>query len=923
MAMLDLTTFDQMVGAATDQTGPPVAGYIQACSTRLYAYQIERDQDAYWSKDFGANYFDSDFYVYGSFTVETAVASSIVYLWAVSTLGNDELNGVDTSSGSWLSLSLQAGAGPTFDLYLQTCRAGAKTAATKIYTIGRRERYRAIYYRIDWDADGAGGGAGRLTVAFYDDPACTLTLPMTATTHDAAGTVTGLRHFFAFSSHNSTNNGYDADVWTGNFYVNEAPPAMFTTYASSIPVSWDSDFDCTTEDDWTTVSEPAGSTFGVDDSPAVLCMTGNNATDAVWPLARATGAATRKASVAQTQWDFSSMTADYAGCKMPLFGLSHGSDPTTNWGYFAFIAESSGTHYIRLAYSKVTGASAAWSWVYSASALAATHPYSNVVTPGHTYDVCIAHENNSLNESWIFLYIRDLDGTGEATKWRCVDSMEWVLGTLPVGAAYDWKTATLDMDYAYLGNMSGLTANVGGECWCHNYFKHDGSVFFLSCARGGSGDSTLLAFYRRAECHMLDTNSVGELLLSTDDGATWTPCADVMDDDPNHDYRHGRMIWDSANTRWLIASCEVHADTVGHIYTLTADGATIADSGLAEQSFFLEGSSMVENGVWFIGGEGPDDDTSAYFCRYTIADHTLTKARVCSFYEITGLTNLRAGEPFYWRCSDDSNRLRALVRLDSTDGPIIQFKYFKCLLDKDATNEGADMQTGTADGNTLNKLVCSTGAFTTTATGRSNPVQAGYVVRNTTDESVGYVGAVDSATTLSIVDDAGDPLDLFPDGNEDFEVVCWSKPYTPAIAEEYYLHGGWLGAYVHKGHLYLQGYDRDASQLNVGAARSWVGKASEIDMSLIAERIWSPEGARLPTDGNLWDVGNGQITAAQQSGNHYLDVTTGMGAVAFFMRLDAVDQLTPVIGKINGQDVTRMKWNGQTGGKWNGFALAT
>lgn len=922
MAMLDLTTFDQMVGAATSQTGPPELGKIQACSTRLYAYQIERDQDAYWSKDFTSireNYFDSDFYVYGMFDVETAVASSIVYLWGVSSVGNNDLNGVDVGNGSWLSLSLQAGAGPVFNLYLQSCRAGDPGTGTLIYTVGRRERYRAIYYRIDWDAS-----ENTMTVQFYDDPACTIMLPMTATTHVAEGSVSGLTHFYAFSSHNSTNDGYDADVWTGNFYVDEAPPAMFTTYASSIPVSWDDEFDCTTEDDWTTLAEVDPSQFKVDDSPAVLYMSGDTTGKNDWPLARASGAASYSGSVAQTQWDFTTMATDYAGCKMPLFGLSHGSDPTTNWGYFAFIAESGGTHYIRLAYSKVDGPVPAWSWVYSTSALAATHPYSNVVTPGHTYDVCIAHENNSLNESWLFLYIRDLDGTGEQAQWRCVDSMEWVLGTYGVGGTYDWTTATLDMDYAYLGNMSGLASNVGGECWCHEYFKHDGSIFFMSISRGGSGDANILASYRRASCHLVAGGGIREFLLSTDDGATWTPCADKLDDDPNHTYMHARHIWDSANSRWLICSGEYHGDAVGHVYTMTADGATIADSGLAEQSFYLEGGSMVENGVWFIGGEGPDDDTSAYFCRYTIADHTLTKARVCSYFDIAGF---RAGEPFFFRCSTDSNKLHALVRLDGA-APVIQYRYFKCLLDKDATNEGADMETGNATSYEQYKLVVSTADFTASnGTTRFNAVPVGAVIRNTTTEAVGYVSAV-AATKLTIVDADGDPLELFPDEgagaqNDGYEVACWSLPYQPAIAEEYYVRGGWLGAYAFKGALYLQGYDRDASQLNVGAARSWVGKASEIDMSLIAERIWSPEGARLPTDGNLWDVGNGQIIAAQQTGNHYLDVTTGMGAVAFFMRLDAVDQLAPVIGKINGQGVTRMKWNGQTGGKWNGFALAT
>ncbi len=59
------------------------------------------------------------------------------------------------------------------------------------------------------------------------------------------------------------------------------------------------------------------------------------------------------------------------------------------------------------------------------------------------------------------------------------------------------------------------------------------------------------------------------------------------------------------------------------------------------------------------------------------------------------------------------------------------------------------LYSGTADGNTANKLIDSGETF---------------------DGTKGFVGAIDSDTTLSIVDAAGDDLDLCPDGNEDYQI---------------------------------------------------------------------------------------------------------------------------------------------------------
>ena len=97
---------------------------------------------------------------------------------------------------------------------------------------------------------------------------------------------------------------------------------------------------------------------------------------------------------------------------------------------------------------------------------------------------------------------------------------------------------------------------------------------------------------------------------------------------------------------------------------------------------------------------------------------------------------------------------------------------------------------GTANGNVLNKLIDTTrpiqvnpsiGGFTQTLKTPINigqvafggqGVQVGDVVYNTTNNTLGLVGAIDSDTTLSIVnsDGSGIALDLFPLGTEAYAI---------------------------------------------------------------------------------------------------------------------------------------------------------
>ena len=76
--------------------------------------------------------------------------------------------------------------------------------------------------------------------------------------------------------------------------------------------------------------------------------------------------------------------------------------------------------------------------------------------------------------------------------------------------------------------------------------------------------------------------------------------------------------------------------------------------------------------------------------------------------------------------------------------------------DKDA------LETGTATATTTNKLVDSTQNFTKT-------VQLRDLVVNTTDDTVAFVSAVDSDTTLSLVDVANSAANIMADG-ESYEI---------------------------------------------------------------------------------------------------------------------------------------------------------
>ena len=80
------------------------------------------------------------------------------------------------------------------------------------------------------------------------------------------------------------------------------------------------------------------------------------------------------------------------------------------------------------------------------------------------------------------------------------------------------------------------------------------------------------------------------------------------------------------------------------------------------------------------------------------------------------------------------------------------------------SGQSAPISTGTADQNAANKLKVSTADFTV------DGVQVRDIAVNTTDSTAAFIGVIDSSTTLSLVDISNSNSDVFPDGNETYEI---------------------------------------------------------------------------------------------------------------------------------------------------------
>ena len=88
------------------------------------------------------------------------------------------------------------------------------------------------------------------------------------------------------------------------------------------------------------------------------------------------------------------------------------------------------------------------------------------------------------------------------------------------------------------------------------------------------------------------------------------------------------------------------------------------------------------------------------------------------------------------------------------------------------SGQSAPVVTGTADGNTANKLIDSTKNFVDGLNESGIFIQKRDIAVNITDSTAAFIKEVDSGagTTLSLVDVANSNVDVFPDGNETYEI---------------------------------------------------------------------------------------------------------------------------------------------------------
>lgn len=86
------------------------------------------------------------------------------------------------------------------------------------------------------------------------------------------------------------------------------------------------------------------------------------------------------------------------------------------------------------------------------------------------------------------------------------------------------------------------------------------------------------------------------------------------------------------------------------------------------------------------------------------------------------------------------------------------------------SSQSVPVVTGTADTNTTNKLVDSTASFTNAVSKGDNFIQVRDVVVNTSTGNAAFVGNVPSLSTIDLVDINNNAIDIFPNGNEPYEI---------------------------------------------------------------------------------------------------------------------------------------------------------
>lgn len=846
---------DDMEDLDTDYTEVEGAGggFLVVTDPRAYFWYVSRNESTYLYKDFGAAYFDGDFTHIFSTSLDIDDTFSWCAVWMLGNYVKDCQDYLDDDDSALLVAQYE----DEIRLY-EFDGAAVNTDAANIYTVPSYYEDRPLYCTVVRDE--SVGTYGTLYLYIYSDASRTTLLNTQTITLGTSKK--DFRYLFPFNSRNSGDPGYTSTGWTGELYIDGNSPSAGLFDRTNMAFIANPDFTDDMEDfttGWTINAKGSSSksdTWAYDGTYSAYLQ----------PEGDSSGGG----------GGYTSISGDYAqGClawivanvtSLPSGDMFHCvavKDSGIAGAYVASVRESGGYNYWRLRYYS------GGSWHETSQTT-----FTMDLNTNYMVKLTVADDVYPVANKILFLWImHDSDNDGSFINedlWACVESLD--VGDI---SAYDW-------DRLYIGYVGGASGDYGSTGYIDNVNYHSGLLWGGGIARGGTNDETLLYGVKIGNKHGVDYDERIDFSKSTSDGAqeTWT-YIDSVDEWANLGLYHAWPIWDSVNNRFFIcvtarASGE---DAVKTLY-YTSDGSTLTHQGNSSISAWIHPSRIQDAvgsedyaiaGVDYIDYTDRHDPATNYSCYGTLELEDDFTLNVAPIYRSDDIPGYKQSETHTWERSSDNNKL-AIVRLDITPGSsaVAEIIYFICLDTATDETEGLNMETGTADTDTLNHLEHSGANF--------GDVQVGWTVRNLTDDDIGWVAEVVSSTKLHIHDYNGNNYDLFPDGDENYEVVCWSKWYHPVPEDiEYKGVSAHLSAYKFLNELWFQGRDT-----NSNPDCAFVGIASDTDLDFRVQQTWSITSS---TEDDL-DAGNGDIDAKTLGeGNVLLDFATNVGT-AWFWQMD-------------------------------------
>jgi hypothetical protein len=771
---------------------------------------------------------------------------------------------------------------------------GTWQSSATTYTIPTRYRYRPLGLKVV-------RSGSTLTLNVYSDAAEQVCLTTGAVPTLALTSVEDYDNLYLLNTYYDNTASTAVSGMVGQLYIDEAPPAYFTVADSALlpfdlPIA-----------DWGGIHDGDH-----DDFSEYL-----TADPVKWTKADSGGTPTNEKGTPDGETgDWAHLVGDDTDDAGAYYTITEANHNSCMAGFKVhYVAGGSfDVGQVSSAY-RVTGASY-WAaaqvyrtadgyfWRLKASMALGTLTGTNAtyqLSMGKTYQTVLAVSVSVLAHA--ILYVRCLDDTTDTAttykSWTPVDILYLGSG-LPL---------VLGFTKVYAGVTSATFDDEVGDRYLSEFkfIPYHTDTTANAIARGGVGDKTLGMVVMSNIAHA-DVDHM--TLFKKVDGGDW---ALALENFETYCNLNQGIVYDDANARWL--SCKSNYWTEDFDLYESADLTNWSLLAEGAQGFFP--SRIIEGGKLYgfgfqtaVGGKYP-----FAFCKLTLANATMESAWL---YKDEDVLTKDCFEWYFFRRTSDS-RLMAMCRADPTAAPYPSTNWIvECQDVYGAANEGVNKDSGTADGNTANKLIDSGAAWTTTV-----PVAVGWSAWNTTDGTRGYVKAIDNATTLSIMDINGADVDLFPDGNETYVLSCWGKPQgiTPSGGlaygtSDYDSRTAWLSCFAFAGNLYMQAANRryfDAvsdDMLVFSITRMTVCKASAETGQIIAERQWDyVGGGTYASAAGLLLTGNGSIDAARQSGNHYIDYTSQLG-VAMYLKLDVIDILSPAAASWNKRSIAAGKsWN--------------